>query len=71
MSRIPDSGAMGLDGDEPLSADERMQLRRMLREDDRMNWARRKLRYVAPMVVALIVAVWQLIEWVRLHISFK
>ena len=64
----PDSGPMDLDGDQPLTADERRHLRRLLRDDDHLTWVRRKLRVFVPAAVAVVVAVWQLWTWVRDHI---
>lgn len=64
-----DSDSMPLDGDAPLTPDERKHLRRLLRDDDRATWARRQLRHLVwPAVTACVFAVWQAGQWVVNHV---
>ncbi len=64
----PESGPMDLDGDEPLTPDERQHLRRLIRDDDRMTWARRKMRVFVPGAVAVVIGLWQCLLWIRDHV---
>lgn len=45
--------------------------REMALADERASWARKKIAVLVPVGVAVVVSVWQLIEWLREHISFK
>lgn len=61
---------MPLDGQTPLTEAEVKQLRRLLRDDDRATWARRQLRHLVwPLVVAVVVALWQAGQWVVGHVK--
>lgn len=66
---MPDSDHLPLDGRTPLSEAEIKHLRRLLRDDDRATWAMRQLRWILPAAVAIVVAVWQAIEWVVRHVK--
>ncbi len=66
-----DSDSLPLDGDIDLTPAERLMVRRMIREEERASWARRKLRVLVPAGVAVVVALWQVIEWGRAHIAWK
>lgn len=62
-----ESDAMPL-GDDELSPEERRALRRLLREDERMTWMRRKLKVILPAVVAAVAAAVAVWDWVVKHI---
>lgn len=66
-----DSDNMPLDGDTELTSVERKMLREMLREQERMSWARKKLKVLVPALVAVVVAIWQIIEWLQRHIRWN
>lgn len=63
-----DSDGMPLDGESELTPAERRALRRMIRDDERATWARRRLRVLVPVGVSIVVALWQAIEWVVKHV---
>ncbi|HOW47365.1 MAG TPA: hypothetical protein PLB26_06895 [Rubrivivax sp.] len=63
-----DTDSMPLDGDADLTAAERLQLRRMIRDDERASWARRKLRVIVPAVVAVVTVCYQAWDWAIKHI---
>jgi len=71
VNYTPNSDSMGLDGDEPLSPEERLHLRKLMRDDERLTWARRKAKVIVPALIALVIGIWQLIDWLRLHVTFK
>lgn len=50
---------------------ERARLRKLLMENDRAMWAWRKSKIVVPILVAIIVGTWSVIEWILRHIQFK
>jgi hypothetical protein len=59
-----------LDNTVPLSPREVDHIRRVLRDDDRMSWLGRKLRFlVLPIAVAVATGAWQLVEWVLRHVK--
>lgn len=66
-----DTDGMPLDGESELTPAERRALRRIIRDDERATWARRKLRVLVPAGVGVVVALWQGAEWVVRHITFK
>lgn len=67
-----DTDPMPLDGSAPLTAAEVKQLRRLLRDDDRATWARKQLRHLVwPLVVAVVVAIWQAGQWVISHVQVR
>lgn len=66
-----DTDPMPLDGDKPLTAAERLQLRKILREDERARWAWRKLRVWVPIIGGGLYTVWQGVDWALKHITFK
>jgi uncharacterized membrane protein len=70
MNDIDSSDRVPLDGHDELSAAERKALREMLREAERMSWARKKMRVIVPIGVAAVVAIWQVVEWVSKHIRY-
>jgi len=45
--------------------------REMALADERLTWARTKLRLITPLVVAFVVAVWGIVDWVSKHINWK
>jgi hypothetical protein len=61
---------MPLDGESDLTPAERRAIRAIIRETERMTWARKKLRVLAPAFVAVVVVIWQLVEWVQKHIRY-
>jgi hypothetical protein len=60
---------MDIDGDVPLTVEERRHIRRLLRDDDRTTWAMKKLRVLMPIVVGAVVAAWQIWDWAARHIK--
>lgn len=66
-----DSDSMPLDGAPDLNEQERLALRRLIRDEERAAWARRKLKVVMPAIVAFVIGTWQLIDWAKTHISWK
>lgn len=71
MAQIEDTDSLPLNGDTDLTAAERLMLRKMMRDEERASWARRKLRIVVPAGVAMVVGLWHLVEWARANISWK
>lgn len=65
---MTDSDGMPLDGEADLTPAERRELRRMIRDDERAVWARRKLRFLVPVLVAVVTAIWQAVEWAVKHV---
>lgn len=63
----PDSGALPLDGAPDLNADERLALRRLLRDQERNNWALRKARWIVPLIVSMVVGFYHFIDWLVKH----
>jgi hypothetical protein len=57
--------------DSPLTAAERKALRRLLRDEERASWAWKRLRIVTPIVVGVMVAMWQAWDWVAKHVRFS
>jgi hypothetical protein len=55
----------------PLTPEECEHLRRILRDDDRASWARKKLMVLAPILVGVVTVVVQLYDWARAHVSVK
>lgn len=66
----PGSDMMPL-SDEPLSADESRAVRALLVKSDREKWALRRARVVVPVLVAVVTAAWQAIDWVLRHVTIK
>lgn len=70
MSSVDESRPTPFDG-APLTTDEIKQLRKVLRDEDRAAWARKQLRILTPIVVAVVVGAWQLWQWISNHLSVK
>lgn len=64
-----DTDDMVLDGEAELSATERRTLRRLILDDERATWARRRLRVLIPAVVAMVIAIYQFADWVLKHVK--
>lgn len=50
---------------------ERLGLRRLLRDEARMTWARKNLKSVFIASAGALAAGWALVEWLRDHVQFK
>lgn len=61
------SGAMPL-SDEPLTADERIAVRRLLLAAYRRRWFLRQLKVTIPLASAIGATMFTLIEWLRSHL---
>lgn len=58
-----------LDGEAELTPDERKALRSLIRDRERESWAWRRLRVIMPAVVAVVVGIWQAIDWIVKHVK--
>lgn len=45
--------------------------REMAIADERASWARKQVAVWAPILVAVVVGVWQTIDWLRTHITLR
>lgn len=68
---MKDSDPMPLSGDTELTADERLAFRKWLRDQQRIQWLGRQLRWLAPLGASVAVGVWQLVVWFEKHFHFK
>ena len=66
-----ESDPIPLDGNPELEANERLWVRKAMRDDARMSWARRKLRWILVSLSAAVAGGWALFGWMRDHIAFK
>ena len=66
-----DTDSLPLDGDKELTSDERLMLRKMMRDEERASWARRRLKILIPAFVAVVAAVWQAADWAIRHIQVR
>lgn len=66
---VGDTEPMDLDSTVPLTKQEVEHIRRVLRDDDRATWARKKLAVILPIVVAVVTGLWQLYEWAARHLK--
>jgi hypothetical protein len=67
MTSNPDSGALPLDGAPDLNEDERLALRRLLRDQERNTWALRQARWIVPVIVSMVIGVYHFIDWLVKH----
>jgi hypothetical protein len=63
-----DSDTLPLEGEPELSPAERLMLRRMIRDEERATWARRRLRVLVPAMVAVVTMVWHAVDWAIKHV---
>lgn len=68
---MSESDPIPLDGSPELSPAERLVLRRIIRERERMTWARKKLGWILSGVVTFVAATWAAVEWLREHVVIK
>lgn len=68
---MAESDPIPLDGDADLTASERLALRKLIREQERLTWARKQLRWIAVSIASAVAAGWALISWVRDHVVFR
>lgn len=68
---MSESDPIPLDGDPELDVAERLWVRKAMREEERMRWAQKKLRWVAVSVVSLAGAGWAAYEWLRAHVVLR
>ena len=66
-----DTDSLPLDGDKELTSAERLMLRKMMRDEERASWARRRLKILIPALVAVVAAVWQAADWAIRHIQVR
>lgn len=66
-----DTDSLPLDGDKELTSAERLMLRKMMRDEERASWARRRLKFLIPAFVAVVAAVWQAADWAIRHIQVR
>lgn len=71
LDNMDESRPSPLDGDTPLTAEERRRLRGLLLDDDRATWARKKLMVLVPVVVSAIVGLWQAWEFLSKHVKWS
>lgn len=69
MRRESDTDSLPLDGDPELTTEERLALRKLLRDEERASWAWRQLRVLAPVAVAVVVGMWQFWDWLAKHVK--
>lgn len=68
---MKDSDPMPLSGEEALTSDERLAFRKWLRDQQRVQWLGRQLKWLAPLVVSVAVGIWQAVEFINKHVHFK
>jgi len=68
---VKDSDPMPLSGDPDLTSDERLAFRKWLRDQQRIGWLWRQLKWLGPLVAGFAAATWQVIDWASKHIHFK
>lgn len=68
---MSESDPIPLAGEPDLEAAERLWVRKAMRDDARMTWARRQMRWILVTLSALAAGGWALFGWVRDHIVFK
>lgn len=66
-----DSDPMPLDGKPDLSEQERLAIRRIIRNEARMTWARKQAVWIVSGLATVAVALVAVFDWVRQHIHFK
>jgi hypothetical protein len=54
-----------------LTPDEVTKVRELISQDERATWAWKKVRFLVPVIVAVIVAIWQAFSWLREHVRFQ
>lgn len=67
---VQDSDGVPFDESE-FTASERARLRKMLEEQERLNWARRKARILIPIFIAVVGGMWSAVDWAAKHIKFS
>ena len=70
MSAPLDSDGIPFDESE-FTASERARVRKLLEEQERLNWAKRKARILIPVFIALVGGMWSVIDWVLRHVKFN
>ena len=68
---MKDSDPMPLTGEADLTSDERLAFRKWLRDQQRVQWLGRQLRWLAPLVTGIAVGLWQLVDFINKHVHFK
>lgn len=68
---MSESDPIPLDGSAELEESERLWVRKAMRDDARMTWARKQLRWILVTVASAAAAAWALYGWMRDHIVFK
>jgi len=54
-----------------LTPEELAQIRQLIEESERASWAWKKLKILVPVVVAIVVAIWQAGEWIVKHVRVQ
>lgn len=68
---MTESDPMPLDGERELDPAERLWVRKAMRDDARMSWARKQLRWILVTAASVAVGGWAFVEWVREHIVIR
>ena len=71
MAEVAGSDPIPLDGAPELTSAERLAVRRWLRDQERMSWARRKIRPILVVLASVIAGGGAVFGWVRDHIIFR
>ncbi len=68
---MSESDPIPLDGEPELDPAERLWVRKAMRDEARISWARKQLRWILVTAASLAAGGWALVGWVRDHIVFK
>lgn len=66
----PDSDAIPLDGAPEFTAQERLLLRKLMRDNAHLSWLKRRLHWFIPAVATFAAGVWAVINWIQTHITW-
>lgn len=68
---MSESDPVPLEGESELDAAERLWVRKAMRDDGRMTWARKQLRWLIVTAAAIGGGGWAAYEWLRDHVVLK
>jgi hypothetical protein len=71
MIEGPDSGTIPLDGGPEFTPQERLLVRKLIRDTEHMSWLKKRLRWFIPGVAAFAASLWAVINWVQTNIHWK
>lgn len=66
-----ESDRIPLEGATDLTPTERLEIRRIIRDDQHARWAMRRARVWVPVLITVLAAIGGAVNWIASHVTLK